>query len=97
MNTKNYDSLIGKNIVADGWYYDNGGTMAGVISEIVFNYYSSGKLNEHRVEVYVREKMYSWHMESFTFTIKQLDILLECCELPIANQFLSQGTNAKIF
>jgi hypothetical protein len=89
-NTDEFNSLIGNNIFAEGWQYDNSGFVSGEITEI-----KPYKYGRDKVEVFVdTENKFS--MKSFVFTHNQLKILLSCGELPTANKFLNTGTNAKI-
>jgi hypothetical protein len=88
-NTTKYKSLIGKNIVASGWHYDNGGAMEGVILDIT-KYEVFEQWN-----VFVDENT-EGEQKNFTFTTKQMDTLLADKELPKANPLLNTGTNAKI-
>ena len=83
-----YQSLIGKEISADGWQRDNSGGIYGEITRIQ---------SWSRDEVIVHAtKEYEWNMNSFSFTIEQMDELVEKGCLPKANKMLNSGTNASI-
>ena len=89
LDLKKYESLIGKNLSAEGWQYDNGGSVCGEITEIK-------EWSRSQIFVYTT-KTYEWNMSKFTFTPQQLDELIEKGCLPKANKFLNTGTNAKLF
>ena len=83
-----YQSLIGKNISASGWHYDNGGSVYGKITRLQ-------AWSRREIIVYTT-KTNDWHMAKFTFTPQQLDALLENGCLPKANKFLNTGTDAEL-
>ena len=83
-----YQSLIGKNILASGWQYDNSGSVCGEITRL--QSWSRNKIIVHTT------KTNEWDMKSFTFTPQQLDELVENGCLPKANKFLNTGTNAEL-
>jgi len=87
-NLKNYKSLIGRNLSASGWHYDNGGSVYGKITDLK-------EWSRNKIIVYTT-KEHDWHMKSFTFTPQQLDELIEKGCLPKANKFLNTGTNAEL-
>jgi hypothetical protein len=89
LDLKNYKSLIGKNLEASGWHYDNSGSVYGKITGLK-------QWSSTQIFVYTT-KTYDWNMLSFTFTPQQLDELIEKGCLPKANKFLNTGTNAKLF
>jgi hypothetical protein len=90
INITEFNSLIGKNIYAEGWHYDNGGFVSGEITEI-----KKYKFGANKTEVFVKSANHL-SMNSFTFTNSELKTLLHFGELPTANKFLNTGTNAKI-
>ena len=85
-----YLSLVGKKISADGWQRDNGGSLCGIITEIEVD----ERYNQCKVFV---EKTNQFSMNSMTFSIRQMNLLLLDGKLPEANKFLNSGTNAEIF
>lgn len=88
-NLKKYKSLIGKNLSASGWHYDNGGSVYGEITELK-------EWSRSEIIVYTT-KTYDCNMSSFSFRPQELDELIEKGCLPEANKFLNTGTNAKLF
>ena len=88
-NLTKYNSLIGKTISVDGWNYDNGGTMNGVITEIYYN--------EMYKEWYVKvDKDSEYSLDKYSFRFDEMDLLLLNNELPKANPLLNCGKNAFI-
>lgn len=87
-STTKFENLIGKKISAYGWHYDNGGSIDGTISSIVYRY--------SKYSVYVTDKSPN-SMNDFSFTENELNTLLSNGELPEPNKFLNEGTWAKIF
>ena len=83
-----YESLIGKNISASGWHYDNSGSVYGEITRL--QSWSRREIIVHTT------KTNDWDMAKFSFTPQQLDELLENGFLPKANKFLNTGTNAEL-
>ena len=82
-------TLIGRTIHADGWHYDNGGFISGVITKIDSRY---GGL-EYTVTV---EPDHSSSMKTYTFKAGQMLKLITEGKLPKANQLLNTGTNAEL-
>jgi hypothetical protein len=87
---QNAQVLIGKTIFAEGWHYDNGGMIDGVITEI-----ERGRFGDLEYIVRVDTKN-PLSMYSFTFKKSELEKLLTDGKLPTANKFLNTGTNAEI-
>jgi len=87
---QNAQVLIGKTIFAEGWHYDNGGMISGIITEIV-----KSRFGYDNFDVYV-ETVNPLSMDSFSFNSKQLETLIADGKLPTANKFLNTGTNAEI-
>lgn len=87
-----YQSLIGKELKAYSWHYDNDGYAQGKITDIKFSQYINGGIN-----VYINPSLVgSGSMDYFNFTINQIDTLLKDGKLPDPNKFLNTGTEASI-
>jgi hypothetical protein len=87
-------SLIGKKIFAEGWHYDNHGFMKGVITSVKKGS-SVCVLGLPRIEIIV-SKSEQESMNSYTFSLNQINSLLKNGKLPIPNQLLNIGTYAEI-
>jgi hypothetical protein len=87
-------SFIGKTIVADGWQYDYSGFMSGVITSVI-NGNTVDAIGFPMVEITVTKSKEN-SMDSYKFTINQINTLLKNGELPVPNKFLNSGTYAKI-
>ena len=83
----NYSALLGKEISASGWHYDNSGGIWGTIIEI--------KENKFNYEIFVNKKN-ELSMSSMTFSKNYMNQLLNKGFLPKSNPFLNTGTDAEI-
>ena len=83
----NYSALIGKEISASGWHYDNSGGIWGTIIEI--------KENKFNCEIFVNKKN-ELSMSSMTISKNYMNQLLNKGFLAKANPLLNTGTDAEI-
>jgi hypothetical protein len=81
--------LVGKRISAQGWHYDNSGSIAGIITEVTGPDYQ----NEYNVHVNPLNEL---SMRSMNFTAKNIQTLLLNGKLPKANSFCNTGVDAEI-